>query len=294
LRVVFPEGKARATALARWGLLASLGAAVGIVLSGALVAWLNWRWSFGLLAAAAAAVLALTPRSLPAGPAPVRVPVDLLGAVLGTLALSTLGYGFVMVGPHGWAAPQVLAPLALGAVLLAVFVAAQQRVRAPLLPPGFLASRYRATALVCALLGPAIGASTAFLLALYFQQVRGYSALQNALAFIPYSAMLLGVGFVAGRIVARLGIRAVAVGGLAVIAAGLFLIGGVGLRTGSTPWVLSGLVILSAGIGTLMSAAVPGAVSGVPEEQSALAGAVVNTAILAGPTISLAPVSYTH
>ncbi|MEU9177943.1 MFS transporter [Streptomyces sp. NPDC048550] len=288
LRVVFPEGRARATALARWGLLASLGAAVGIVLSGALVAWLNWRWSFGLLAAAAAAVLALTPRSLPAGPAPVRVPVDLLGAVLGTLALSTLGYGFVMVGPHGWAAPQVLAPLALGAVLLAVFVAAQQRVSAPLLPPGFLASRYRATALVCALLGPAIGASTAFLLALYFQQVRGYSALQNALAFIPYSAMLLGVGFVAGRIVARLGIRAVAVGGLAVIAAGLFLIGGVGLRTGSTPYVLAGLVILSAGIGTLMSAAVPGAVSGVPEEQSALAGAVVNTAILAGPTISLA------
>lgn len=100
--------------------------------------------------------------------------------------------------------------------------------------------------------------------------------------------MLLGVGFVAGRIVARLGIRAVAVGGLAVIAAGLFLIGGVGLRTGSTPYVLAGLVILSAGIGTLMSAAVPGAVSGVPEEQSALAGAVVNTAILAGPTISLA------
>lgn len=143
LRVVFPEGKARATALARWGLLASLGAAVGIVLSGALVAWLNWRWSFGLLAAAAVAVLALTPRSLPAGPAPVRVPVDLLGAVLGTLALSTLGYGFVMVGPHGWAAPQVLAPLALGAVLLAVFVAAQQRVRAPCCRP---ASSPRATA----------------------------------------------------------------------------------------------------------------------------------------------------
>ncbi|MET9885290.1 MFS transporter [Streptomyces sp. NPDC006430] len=288
LRVVFPEGRARAAALARWGLLASLGAAVGIVLSGALVAWSSWRWSFGLLAAAATAVLALAPRSLPAGPAPVRVPVDLLGAVLGTFALSTLGYGFVMVGPHGWAAPQVLAPLALGAILLAVFVAAQRRVRAPLLPLGFLASRQRATALVCALLGPAIGASTAFLLALYFQQVRGYSALQNALAFIPYSAMLLGVGFVAGRIVARHGTRTVAVGGLAVIAAGLFLIGSVGLRTGSTPCVLVGLVILSAGIGTLMSAAVVGAVAGVPEAQSALAGAVVNTAILAGPTISLA------
>ncbi|MEU6868707.1 MFS transporter [Streptomyces sp. NPDC046876] len=288
LRVVFPGGRARATALARWGLLASLGAAVGIVLSGVLVAWLNWRWSFGVLAAVAAAVLVLSPRALPSGPAPVRVPVDVLGAVLGTLALSTLGYGLVMVGPHGWAAPEVLAPLALGGILLGVFAAAQRRVRAPLLPPGFLASRYRATALVCALLGPAIGASTAFLLALYVQQERGYSALQNALAFVPYSAVLLGVGFVAGRIVARHGVRAVAVGGLAVIAAGLFLIGAVGLRTGSMPAVLTGLIVLSAGIGTLMSAAVVGAVAGVPEEQSALAGAVVNTAILAGPTISLA------
>lgn len=61
LRVVFPESRARAAALARWGLLASLGAAVGIVLSGALVTWLTWRWSFALLAAAATAVLALAP-----------------------------------------------------------------------------------------------------------------------------------------------------------------------------------------------------------------------------------------
>ncbi|MFJ9644281.1 MFS transporter [Streptomyces sp. NPDC101206] len=291
LRVVFPEGRARAVALARWGLLTSLGAAVGIVLSGALSTWANWRWSFGALAAVAVAALAFVRRALPTGPAPVRVPVDLVGAVLGTLALSTLGYGFVMVGPHGWSTAAVLGPLALGAVLLAAFAAAQRRVAAPLLPPGFLASRYRATALVCALLGPAIGAATAFLLALWFQQVRGWSALENALAFVPYSAVLVGVGFVAGRIVARHGVRAVAVAGLAVIAAGLLLIGAVGLRTGSAAAVLAGLVVLSGGNGTLMSAAVVGAVSGVPEGRSALAGAVVNTAILAGPTISLALIS---
>ncbi|MFD7624513.1 MFS transporter [Streptomyces sp. NPDC059851] len=293
LRAVFPEGRARALALARWGLLSSLGAAVGIVASGALSTWANWRWCFGALAAAAVAALACTARALPAvpTPAPVRVPVDLLGAVLGTSALSTLGYGFVMVGPHGWAATAVLGPLALGAVLLAAFAAAQRRVSAPLLPPGFLASRYRATALVCALLGPAIGAGTAFLLALYLQQLRGYSALENALAFVPYSAVLLGIGFVAGRIVARHGVRAVAVGGLAVIACGLFLIGAVGLRTDAPVPVLAGLVVLSAGNGALMSAAVVGAVAGVGEGQSALAGAVVNTAILAGPTVSLALIS---
>ncbi|MEU5810391.1 MFS transporter [Streptomyces sp. NPDC047718] len=291
LRVVFPEGRARAVALARWGLLTSLGAAVGIVLSGALSTWANWRWSFGALAAVAVAALAFVRRALPTGPAPSPVPVDLLGAVLGTLALSTLGYGFVMVGPHGWSTAAVLGPLALGAVLLAAFAAAQRRVAAPLLPPGFLASRYRATALVCALLGPAIGAATAFLLALWFQQVRGWSALENALAFVPYSAVLVGVGLVAGRIVARHGVRAVAVAGLAVIAAGLLLIGAVGLRTGSAAAVLAGLVVLSGGNGTLMSAAVVGAVSGVPEGRSALAGAVVNTAILAGPTISLALIS---
>ncbi|MFK0258411.1 MFS transporter [Streptomyces sp. NPDC090445] len=288
LRVVFPEGPARAVALARWGLLTSLGAAVGIVLSGALSTWANWRWSFGALAAVAVAALAFSRRALPAGPAPVRVPVDLLGAVLGTLALTTLGYGFVMAGPHGRPAAAVLGPLALGAVLLAAFAAVQRRVAAPLLPLRFLASRYRATALVCALLGPAIGAATAFLLALYLQQVRGWSALENALAFVPYSAMLIGVGFVAGRFVARHGVRAVAVAGLAVIACGLFLIGAVGLRTDSAVPVLAGLAVLSAGNGLLMSAAVVGAVAGVPEGRSALAGAVVNTAILAGPPVSLA------
>ncbi|WP_284577150.1 MFS transporter [Streptomyces sp. 2P-4] len=288
LRAVYPEGPARSAALARWGLLSSLGAAAGIVLSGLLTSWPGWRWSFGVLGAVAAAALALAPRFLPDGPAPVRVPPDLPGAALGTLALCSLGYGLVMAGPHGWTAAAVLGPLALGAVLLAAFAAAQRRSPAPLLPPGFLASRRRATALVCALLGPAIGASTAFLLALWFQQERGWSGLQNALAFVPYSAVLVGVGFAAGRTVARFGVRTVAAGGLAAIAAGLFLIGAAGLRTGSEAAVLAGLAVLAAGSGTLVSAAVVGAVGTVPDGQSALAGAVVNTAILAGPTASLA------
>ncbi|MEF2527421.1 MFS transporter [Streptomyces sp. CS62] len=214
LRAVHPESPARSAALARWGLLSSLGAAAGIVLSGLLTSWPGWRWSFGVLGAVAAAALVLAPRFLPAGAAPVRVPPDLPGAVLGTLALCSLGYGLVMAGPHGWTAAAVLGPLALGSVLLAAFAAAGRRSPAPLLPPGFLASRRRATALVCAMLGPAIGASTAFLLALWFQQERGWSGLQNALAFVPYSAVLVGVGFAAGRTVARLGVRTVAAGGL--------------------------------------------------------------------------------
>ncbi|MFI2431516.1 MFS transporter [Streptomyces sp. NPDC018693] len=291
LRTVFPDGRSRASATALWGLLASLGASLGILLSGALVTWASWRWSFALLAAAAALALTVTNRLLPHGPPPRPVPVDMLGALLGTTALTLLGCGCALASPYGWSSAPVLALLTGGALLLTAFAAAERRAQAPLLPLGFLASRTRATALLCALFAPGAGAATAFLLALYLQQTRAYSALRNAEAFLPYTAVLLAVGSVAGALVARRGPRTVAVGGTATIAAGLYLIGGLGIRTASTPAVLLGLVVVAAGIGLLMSAAVVAAVAGAADSETALAGALVNAAILAGPTLSVALVT---
>ncbi|WP_086167877.1 MFS transporter [Streptomyces pharetrae] len=291
LKTVFPEGRARSAATALWGLLASLGASAGILLSGALVTWTSWRWSFVVLAAAAALALAAAVRTLPPGPPPDRVPMDLLGALFGTGALTMLGCGCALAGPYGWSSAPVLGALAAGAVLLTAFTATEHRVPAPLLPRGFLASRPRATALVCALFGPGTGAATAFLLALYLQQTRGYSALANAGAFLPYTAVLLAVGTVAGPAVARLGPRTVAVTGAAAIAAGLYGIGGIGIRTASTPALLTGMAVVACGIGLLMSAAVVAAVAGAGDRETALAGAVVNAAILAGPTLSIALVT---
>ncbi|MCX3061814.1 MFS transporter [Streptomyces beihaiensis] len=288
LRTVFPDGPARTSATVLWGLLASLGAASGIVLSGALANWASWRWSFAVPAVVGGFALALTRRFLPVGPPARRVPVDVLGALLGTGALIMLGCGCALVSRYGWSSGYVLGLLTAGALMLGAFAAAERRVRAPLLPPGFLASRTRATAVLCAMFAPGTGAATAFLLGLYWQQTRGRSALDNAEMFLPYTVVLLGVGMVAGPAVGRCGARAVAVGGAAAAAAGLYVIGGLGVRADSTPLVLVGLAFVATGVGSVVSAAVERAAAGAADRDTALVGAVVNTAVLAGPTLGVA------
>lgn len=77
---------------------------------------------------------------------------------------------------HGWRSPGTYGPLVAGALLLSAFAAAERRTADPLLPPGFLADRRRATALAAVMATAAGTALTFVLLSLYLQQLRGWSA----------------------------------------------------------------------------------------------------------------------
>ncbi len=260
---LYPDERRRARAIAVWGGLAGFGATSGVLVSGAFATWASWRWAF--LAPVAVSLVAVTaaPRLLPAGPAPVRARLDLVGALLVTAGLMALSYGLVEAGDRPWAQPTVWGPLLAGALLLGAFVLVEQRVRDPLVPLAFLASAGRATALWTVALGAA-GMSTVFyLLSLYFQQVRGYSALATSAAFLPFSTVQIATGLVVGRIVGRFGYRAVTAAGLAVAALGLFLIGLLGTDSGYIGAMLAGLLVFPLGIACVFSGATVAAVDGV-------------------------------
>jgi predicted MFS family arabinose efflux permease len=125
-------------------------------------------------------------------------------------------------------------------------------------------------------------------LALYLQQIRGWSPLRTSLAFLPYAAALVLAGRVAGRGVDRFGARAVVIAGLALAACGLFLLALLDPDTGYTAGMLPGLVLLPGGVGLTFAGAAVLAVEGVPRRQTGLAGGVMNTAMELGPTVGLA------
>lgn len=281
--------RARARAMGIWGALAPLGAAVGTLFSGAATVWLSWRWTFLVPTLVAAAAVLLAPRLLP-GDAGTRADgkIDVLGAVLATAGLALLSYGLVHAAETSWTSAAVTVPSALGAVLLAAFALVERRAADPLLPPGFLASRRRATALWAVLIASAGTATVFFLLSLHFQQVAGLSPLRTSAAFLPFAAVLLATGPLGGRLVARLGSRTVIATGLLLAAAGLLLLGRLSAHSPYTGPVLAGLLLLPAGIALVFSAATITLLDDVPAEQSGLAGGVVNTALETGPTIGLA------
>jgi MFS family permease len=273
LGAVYPDQERHNRALATWGMLSSAGAIAGTVVSGVVITWVPWRWVFTAPAMLAAIVVSVAPRVLPAGPAPVKRRIDWLGAVLATAGLAALIYGLER---SRWL-------LAAGVALLVMFVLAERRCAAPLIPPRLLASR--ALPLAAILACAAAMATAFFLLSLYLQQVRGLSALQASLVFLLPAPAAVIAGPLAGRLIHRFSTRPVLAAGLLTAAAGMAL-----LSFLDAPY--PGLLIFPFGTGLAFSASVVIAMQDAAAAQAGLEGALVNTAMETGPPLGVAALSW--
>ncbi|MER6695179.1 MFS transporter [Streptomyces minutiscleroticus] len=286
--VIHQEPARYARAMAFWGGLAASGGTAGMLLSGVVASWNSWRWAFALPVAVAILALAASPRLIPEGPARRGGQLDVVGAFLVTAGIALLSYGLVEAPERGWASPVALTALVGGAALLLGFLFAETRVTQPLLPLSFLASPRKAVALSAVFLGAAGITTIFFMLALYFQQVQGYSALKTSAAFVPFGLTLVASGLCVGRLVQRLGPRAVLVTGLSLCGLGLAALSTVHTNSPYIGAVLIALVLFPAGAALVFAGSTVAATADVPQKQAGLAGAVVNTALEAGPAVGLA------
>lgn len=299
LGALYPDPARRARAAAVWGGLAGIGAVSGVVVSGFIVAWTSWRWVFALPVAVAAIAGGLTPRFFPGDPPRAsspsspkftsRFPGDgLIDAVPATAGLLSLGYGLSLAADHPWLSSTVLGPASFGAALLAAFVLLEARVSAPLLPLSLFASRSRVAAYGAVLLASAGSATVLFFFSLYFQQIRGFSPVLTSAAFLPFGGALIATGAAAGRLAGRTGPGVVTVAGLLAASIGLLALGRVSVGSPYIGAVLGGLVIFPVGLGLVFAGATVLALAGVPEDESGIAGGVLNTVLEAGPALGLA------
>ncbi|MEZ0093274.1 MFS transporter [Streptacidiphilus sp. EB129] len=287
--VLYPEPARQTRVMALWGGLAAFGGTAGMLLSGAVADTDSWRWAFAVPVLVAALAAGSARRLLPAGGGGGRTrgQLDVPGALLVTAGISLLGYGLLQVPDRGWTAGVSLGPLCAGVVLLALFVAVERRAALPILPLSFLATPRRAVALLAVFLGSAGITSVFFMLALYFQQARGYSAPATSAAFLPFGLALVTAGLLVGRLVQRFGPRPVTVGGLALSGLGLALLSGIGQGTPYLGPVLAGLLLFAVGVVPVFAGATVSTMADVPAGQTGTAGAVANTALEMGPALGL-------
>lgn len=285
----FTDSGRRGRALAAWGVLSGIGATAGNLLSGVIVTWSSWRFTF-LAPALVAIALLLAGRGLlesrPATETGRRV--DVAGAVLVTTGITLLSYGLLQAGERSWTAITAYGPVAAAAALLVAFVLVERRVVDPILPLGFLADTRRLSG-VAVLFVTAGGMATMwFMMSLYLQQVRGFSPLLTSAAFAPYGLVQVGTSAAVGRIVVRFGARDATVSGLVVAAVGMGLLSRVGPDTPYIGGFLAGLLIFAAGASIAFSGAMVAATSNVADRQAGLAGGVANMAMEVGPTVGFA------
>ncbi len=214
----------RSKAIGAWSGLGGVATAIGPFLGGWLIGAVSWRLVFFINLPIAAAVVAISVRHVPESRAPgPPQPLDVSGAVTISLALAGLTYGLIAASGDGWASPQVLTSLLLGAAMLAAFCVVETRGSHPMLPLAIFKTRqFSAANAVTFVVYGALGGAL-FLVPVVLQEVSGYSALAAGTAMLPLTAIMLALSARSAALSAKIGPRLQMSVGPLVIAAGHFL-----------------------------------------------------------------------
>lgn len=284
---VFPAGRERSRAIGVWASCNGIALAVGPTAGGVLLEFAGWRSIFLVVVPVAALAVAMGLRDLPESASPEGRRLDLPGQTLAIAALGLLSLA-VIEGPRwSWNAPFTLGCGAGGILALGLFVLAQARGRAPMVPLGlFRSAPFSASMIVAALMTFGIYAML-FLLPIYLQAVRGVGVLWTGLAMLPMALAFVVVSRRSGALASEWGARAVMAAGMACMAGGLL---GLALVGRATPfWAVEFFaVVVGAGLGLNGGPVMAVAVASAPAERSGTASGLGNTARMVGATLGVA------
>ena len=244
---VFAPGE-RAAAIGSWTAGTSAAIAVGPPLGGLLVDVLSWRVVFAMNVPLVLACLWLIARAVPEYPGDGRHRVDVLGTALCVLGLAGPVYALIQQPVLGWSDPEVWVPGLGGLGALAAFVAYERVANDPMLPLGIFRSRnFTIGNLVTLAAYAGLGASS-FFVAVFLQQVAGYSALGAGLALLPITLLLVTLSRRFGRISSRVGPRLLMTTGPIVGGVGLLLFARLDERGDFLTQVLPATVLFGLGL----------------------------------------------
>ncbi|MFG3256224.1 MFS transporter [Streptomyces sp. NPDC048172] len=292
LTTSFPEGPARTRAIGTWTAVGAGGGAAGGLVGGVLTDTLSWRWVLlinvpvGALVLVCAALWLAESRDRGA-----RRRLDVPGALLVTSGLGCVAYGIVRTESAGWSAPGALLPLFGGLALLGLFVAVEARTAAPLVPLRLFARRSVSAANVAIFVNGLAMFAMWYFLALYTQNVLGYTPLQGGFALVPHSLSIVLGSKLAPRLMARVGARSLAMTGSALAGLGYLWQGTMDVSGGYTGSVLGPGIVMALGAGLAATPLASIATAGAEPGDAGLVSGLFNTARTMGGALGLAVLS---
>jgi EmrB/QacA subfamily drug resistance transporter len=289
ITTTFAEGPVRNKALSIYAAVGASGWSLGLVFGGALTE-LGWRYTFFMPVPIALAILLLLPRYLDKDEqvAVNRRSFDFSGTA--TLAAGMLGlvYTIVKAPDVGWGAAQTLLSFAAVGMLLTAFVLIERRSANPLVRLGILksAALRRANYGAMALLGSWFGFQ--FIGTLYMQNLRGWSPIEMALAFLPAGLIVAFGSPNVGRLVNRVG-TAIPVGaGLTSLGLAYLLFWNIGADSSYLSAMLPTFILAGIGFTLAFGPLTIAATTDVSDEEQGLASGLVYTSFQLGGAVGLA------
>ena len=287
--VTFEEGSERNLALGLLGAIAGSGAAIGLLLGGALTEFAGWEWIFFVNVPIGLSVLLVVPRVVRESRAPgLARHFDVTGAVTVTGGLMLLVYALTRAPTVGWGSVETIASFLASAALLTTAVFVERRSRAPLVDLRIFRRRTLAGA---NLIGFVVGTmlfGMFFLLTLYQQDVLGFSPLRTGVGNLAIALTIIAVSAVSQAAVTRVGVKPVLIFGLVFLGGGLLYFTQISVDGSYLADVFPGFILAGAGIGCTFVPVSIAALSGVTSREAGLASGLITTSQQIGGAVGLA------
>jgi MFS transporter, DHA2 family, methylenomycin A resistance protein len=287
LNHAYTSDEERTKALGVWAAGASAALAAGPVLGGALIAAIGWRSIFFINLPLGLAGIWLTWRYSEETSQTENRAIDYWGQFLGIVSLTAVAASTIEGGSLGWSNRWVLFGFALGLVAIIAFLWVEATSKSPMLPLTLFNERVFTSATLVGFLTNIAFYGLIFILSLFFQELRSYSALKTGIAFVPMTAIILAANLAAGSLSSRTGPRVLMVAGQALFALGCFMLLQAGPETSFMAMLLQ-LLAIGAGIGLTVPPMTSALLGSVEKRMSGVASGVLNSSRQIGSVFGVA------
>jgi EmrB/QacA subfamily drug resistance transporter len=288
ITATFQDPRERAQAIAIWAGVFGLGAGIGPVIAGGLLAHFSWSSVFYInlpvVAIGIAGVHFFARESRDENASRPDVP----GLLMSIVGLFALVYGIIQAGRGSWTDAGVLWSLGTAVVVLTLFVWWERRSPNAMMPMklfknmSFTGANVALTLVMFAMFG------ALFFMGQYFQSVQGYSPLQAGLRILPMAPVLMIMAVSSARIARSIGVKLSVGIGILLAAIGLFYFAQIA-RVDTPYWeILIGMVVLASGMAMAMSPATNSIMGSVPVNKAGVGSAMNNTLRQVGGALGVA------
>lgn len=281
----------RGRAIGTWSTFTTLTTMVGPLLGGWLAAQGLWRAIFFINVPLGIMALAVLARYVPESRDANGRQLDWAGAVLATVGLAGMTYGFTQAAELGFGAVSVWGTLLGGALAFAAFIAVQARGAQPMVPLRLFRSRtFSGSNALTLFLYAALGALT-FFMPLHLVQIQGYRQEMAGLTFLPLGILLALMGRWSGGLVDRVGARLPLIVGPAAAGLGFLLFALPGLTAGEGDyWVtyFPASLVLGVGMGMTVAPLTTAVLGAAPPESAGIASGISNAVARTASVLAIA------
>jgi EmrB/QacA subfamily drug resistance transporter len=282
------SGKAQGRAVGVWTAWTGIAFVIGPLLGGFLVDTMSWRWIFGINVLPIVVTLVLLRRVERANDRTVAARVDVLGAVLCTVGLAGPVYALIAQPQAGWGSVQILVPLIVGALLLALFIWHEARSRDAMLPLSLFGTRNFSFGNIATFFIYAGLSVATFIISIFLQQHAGYSALAAGIALLPVTIAMFLLSSRFGSLASKFGARMFMTAGPLTATAGFLYMLQAGSNLSYWSDLFPGVVLFSLGLSMTVAPLTSAVLGDIAPARAGIASAVNNAVARIAGLIAIA------